>query len=107
MSANALQEDIALKVGDIVKHILSDEVYRILKVDSTLAMTVCQHPPYSHKLGHTWIEHDRYICAAENLKPYPEGKFIFDWLDGNGGDKRYAKIIEKTVVKPGTQLSLI
>jgi hypothetical protein len=94
-----------LKVGDIVKHNLSGEILRILKVSECLA--VCQHPPYSYKLGWTWSEGDRYICQIDNLVLHTEGKVIFDWLD-SFGDNSYTRIIKRQAqVLPGTQLSLI
>jgi hypothetical protein len=94
-----------MKPGDIVKHKLSGEVYRILKVHES--MTVCQCPPYSHKLGWSWQEWTRYICAAENLELYPDGKVIFDWLD-SFGENQYTRLLKQAEpIKPGTQLSLI
>jgi len=28
-----------------------------------------------------WQSWDSYICHFENLEPYPQGQFIFDWID--------------------------
>lgn len=79
-----------MKVGDIVRHNHSGEILRILKIYETVS--VCQHPPYSHKWNWNWTKYDKYVCALENLTPHLEGKEIFDWLDS----------FEK-----GTQLTLI
>jgi hypothetical protein len=90
------------KRGDIVKHILSEEIYRVIKIHSVL--TVCQCPPHHVKLTWQWTLHDRYICHVENLIHYPEGKVIFAWLDAVS-PSIYTKLIQEE--KPGTQLSLI
>jgi hypothetical protein len=65
-------------------------------------MTVCQHPPCSSKLGWTWSETDRYICHFENLELYPEGKFIYEWID-SFGENVYHKSIP---VKEPQQLKI-
>jgi hypothetical protein len=91
------------KVGDIVKHNLSGEVLRILKISETLA--VCQHPPYCYKLGWQWSDHDRYICQLLNLTSHPEGKVIFNWVD-SFGENSYTRMM-KNKTQPGTQLTLI
>lgn len=92
------------RVGDIVKHKLSGEVYRIIKIHGL--MTVCQCAPHSHKLGWTWQLWDRYICIVENLEPHPEGKIIFDWLD-SFGENIYTKLLKRQEATPVTQLTLI
>jgi hypothetical protein len=94
-----------MKVGDIVKHKLSGEILRILKVSECIS--VCQHPPYSYKLGWMWQEGDRYICQLENLEHYPEGKVIYDWLD-SFGENSYTRLLDRQKqIEPGTQLSLL
>ena len=92
-----------MKRGDIVRHKLSEETYRILKMGENVA--VCQCPPYSTKIVADWMHWDSYTCNIENLELHPEGKEIFDWLD-SFGENAYTKLL-KPEVKPGTQLSLI
>jgi hypothetical protein len=94
--------------GDIVRHKLADEVYRILKMGEGIA--ICQCAPHSHKLGWSWQIWESYICSLDNLEPYPEGKFIFDWIDSFDEtyfNNRWKKLMKVSEAKPGTQLSLI
>jgi hypothetical protein len=95
-----------MKRGDIVRHKLADEVYRILRVGENVA--VCQCPPYSCKFGWGWMFWDSYTCSIDNLELCPQGQFIFDWIDSFPKQffpqARWEKLNEP---KPGTQLSLI
>jgi hypothetical protein len=102
------------EVGDTVRHKLSNEVYRILKVSEAVA--VCQCPPYCDKFAWEWYVWDRYICAMENLEPHPAGQEIFEWLDnfsksffidfkGMEWTNKYEHLLKP--VEPGTQLKLI
>jgi hypothetical protein len=102
-----------MKRGDIVRHKLENEVYRILKVGENVA--ICQCAPYSHKSMGWWMSEawESYICNLENLEPYPQGKIIFDWVD-SFDDKFFEE--SKTNFKnrwkeithePGEQLKLL
>jgi hypothetical protein len=102
--------------GDIVRHKLSGEIYRALKVADGLV--ICQCPPHSQKMGWYWTPWHRYFCQLENLELYPEGKMIFDWIDsfaetwneeehGKNYIGTYRSLISEVYIKPGTQLSLI
>jgi hypothetical protein len=91
--------------GDIVKHKLSGEVYRVLKVGENCA--ICQCPPHTHKFYWMWTIWESYICLIENLEPYPQGKEIFDWLDSFNDDAFPNRWKQLMKVKHGTQLSLI
>jgi hypothetical protein len=94
-----------MKRGDIVRHKLSDEVYRILKVGKAVA--ICQCPPHNHKLAWMWQIWESYICQLENLEPYPQGKEIFDWLDSFDDDMFPNRWKQLMKVQPGTQLLFI
>lgn len=96
-----------MKRGDIVRHKLENDVYRILKVGEKIA--ICQCPPHSHKLGWMWQVWESYICHFENLEPYPQGQFIFDWLDSFDDDvfpNRWKKLMKANPeIQTGTQLT--
>jgi hypothetical protein len=95
--------------GDIVRHKLENDVYRILKVGENVA--VCQCPPHHHKFSLGWTMWESYICHFENLEPYPEGKLIFDWIDGFDDElfpNRWKQLMKAVAAhEPGEQLKLL